>query len=284
MTTVCVVCGGADFEVPVLGSLARCRTCDFIFLPRTADLPRRIEELYAGDYFTGAEFGDYASQHHTFARNFQAYLQRMRRAGVTSGRLLEVGCAYGFFLEQAQGAFDATGIDVNEPAIAAARALGVRASFAEFLTHMPDAKVDVVCMWDTIEHLLEPQAYVAKARDVLVDGGRLFLTTGDIGSAMARLRGERWRMIHPPSHVNYFSRRTMTRMLDRAGFDVDSIRSVGTHRDVLSSLHLLGLFSKKRWVRRAAGSAGKALTGRVPSIGYYLNLHDIMFVAARRRG
>ena len=167
MTTSCVVCGGNDFEAPVLGSLARCRVCSFIFLPRTADLPQRIEELYAGDYFTGGEFGDYASQHQTFARNFQSYLRRMQRAGATGGRLLEVGCAYGFFLEQAQGAFDATGIDVNEPAIAAARALGVRATFAEFLAYRPEAKVDVVCMWDTIEHLLEPQAYVEKARDVM---------------------------------------------------------------------------------------------------------------------
>jgi hypothetical protein len=138
-------------------------------------------------------------------------------------------------------------------------------------------------MWDTIEHLLEPQAYVERARDVMVDGGRLFLTTGDIGSAMARLRGERWRMIHPPSHVNYFSRSTITRMLDRAGFQVDPIRSVGTHRDFLNSLHLLGLFSKKPWVRRAAASTERLLSGRVPPLGFYLNLHDIMFVAARRR-
>ena len=283
MTTVCVVCGGGDFEAPVLGSLARCRACGFIFLLRTADLPQRIEALYAGEYFTGAEFGDYASQHGTFARNFQAYLRRMRQAGATGGRLLEVGCAYGFFLEQAQGTFDASGIDVNEPAIAAAGALGVRASFAEFLTYKPDTKLDVVCMWDTIEHLLEPLAYAEKARDVLLDGGRLFLTTGDIGSAMARLRGERWRMIHPPSHVNYFSRSTIIRLLDRAGFEVDPIHSVGTHRDFLNSLHLLGLFSKKSWVRRMAGSTERLLTGRIPSLGFYLNFHDIMFVSARRR-
>jgi SAM-dependent methyltransferase len=283
MTDVCAVCGGAACDVPVFGQLARCRACGFVFLPRTPDLPERIAALYAGDYFTGGEFGDYASQHASFARNFRAYLRRMQRSGATGGRLLEVGCAYGFFLEQAQRSFDAIGIDVNEPAIVAARALGVRAARQEFLTYSPDALFDVVCLWDTIEHLLEPLAYLEKARDVLVDGGLLFLTTGDIGSAMARLRGAQWRMIHPPSHLNYFSRATITRVLDRVGFDVEPIHSVGTRRDFLNALHLLGQFSKKPLVRRAAASIERMLAGRLPSVGIYVNLHDVMLVAAKRR-
>ena len=283
MTDTCLVCGGVEFDAPVLGPLARCRRCAFVFLPRTPDLPRQIEELYAGDYFTGGEFGDYASQRETFARNFKGYLERMREAGAVRGRLLEVGCAYGFFLEHAQKSFDAVGIDVNAPAIAAARDLGVRAECIEFMQYTASALFDVVCLWDTIEHLLDPRAYLDRARGVLADRGYLFLTTGDIGSAMARMRGARWRMIHPPSHLNYFSRDTMTRLLDRAGFDVVSIRSVGTHRDVMNVLHLLSLFSKQPLVRRMAGGAERLLAGRVRSLGFYLNLHDIMFVAARKR-
>ena len=283
MTDACLICGGVEFDAPVLGPLARCRRCGFVFLPRTPDLPRQIEELYAGDYFTGGEFGDYASQRATFARNFKGYLSRMRQAGATGGRLLEVGCAYGFFLEHAQTSFDALGIDVNEPAIAAARELGVRAECREFMQFKADAPFDVVCMWDTIEHLIDPRAYLEKARDVLAGQGYLFLTTGDIGSLMARMRGARWRMIHPPSHLNYFSRETMTRLLDRVGFDVVSIRSVGTHRDVMNVLHLLSLFSKQPLVRRTAAGAERLLSGRVRSLGFYLNLHDIMFVAARKR-
>ena len=283
MTLTCGVCDGELFETPVLGTLARCRDCGYVFLPRTPDLPRRIADLYAGDYFTGAEFGDYSAQRATFARNFQEYLRRMRQSGATRGRLLEVGCAYGFFLEQAQGAFDARGIDVNEPAIAAARALGVQATAGDFLTCILRDPFDVVCMWDTIEHLIEPRANLERARDILGDRGQLFLTTGDIGSAMARLRGAQWRMIHPPSHLNYFSRATITRLLDRVGFDVERIGSVGTHRDLLNALHLLGLFSKKRLVKRVASTLERSLAGRGRSISFYLNLHDIMFVSARKR-
>ena len=58
-----------------------------------------------------------------------------------------------------------------------------------------------MCLWDTIEHLAEPEAYLEKIAKSLPVGGWLFLTTGDIGSPMARARGSRWRMIHPPTHL-----------------------------------------------------------------------------------
>ena len=281
---MCTVCGGLDVDVAAVGPLARCRACQYVFLPRTPELPQQIADLYAGDYFTGAEFGDYESQRPTFARNFQDYLRRMALAGATRGRLLEVGCAYGFFLEQAGTSFDAIGLDVNANAIAAAQRLGAGALCAEFLDYQPAGPFDVVCMWDTIEHVLEPRAYLEKARDVLAPSGHLFLTTGDIGSLVARLRGPRWRMIHPPSHLNYFSRATMTRLLNDVGFDVLSIRSVGTRRDLLNTLHLLALFSKTGAVRTTAATLERLLQGRLPSISLYANLHDIMFVSARKAG
>jgi SAM-dependent methyltransferase len=284
VTTGCAVCGGNEIEEPVLGALGRCRTCGYVFLPRTPDLPDRLRALYEGDYFTGAEFGDYASQRPTFARNFQDTIRRMRDAGAASGRLLEVGCAYGFFLEQARADFEAVGIDVNAAAIEAARGLGVDAMCVEFLDYVTPDTFDVVCLWDTIEHVLEPRAYLEKARDLLRPDGMLFLTTGDIGSLVARLRGRKWRMIHPPSHLNYFSRVTMTRLLQSVGFDVVSVGAIGTRRDLLNTLHLLALFSKTAAVRRTASMFERLLAGRVPSISLYANLHDVMFVTARRRG
>ena len=91
-------------------------------------------------------------------------------------------------------------------------------------------------------------------------------------------------MIHPPSHVNYFSRATIRRLLEHVGFDVLPIRSVGTRRDLVNTLHLLALFSNTAIVRRTAAAIERALGGRTPSVSLYLNLHDVMFVAARKQG
>ena len=46
------------------------------------------------------------------------------------------------------------------------------------------------------------------------------MTTGDIGSLMARWRGARWRQIHPPTHLHYFSKLTLAQLLERHGFTV----------------------------------------------------------------
>ncbi|MEO7890761.1 MAG: class I SAM-dependent methyltransferase [Vicinamibacterales bacterium] len=254
-----------------------------MFAPRTPALLDDVAALYSGSYFTGAEFGDYASQRPTFARNFRAYLRRMRRYGATGGRLFEVGCAYGFFLEQAQTSFDAAGIDVNAAAIDAARAIGLHASLGEFLDYAAIAPFDVVCMWDTIEHVLEPRGYIEKARALLRDGGLLFMTTGDIGSLVARMRGSHWRQIHPPSHVNYFSRATIARLLQSSGFEVLPIRSIGTRRDLLNVLHGLALFSRRPLVRHTAATIERTGGAWLPPVGLYINLYDTMFVAARKR-
>ena len=76
------------------------------------------------------------------------------------------------FLEQAQHTFEAIGLDVNTEAIDAARAIGVDARFGGFLETEVPAPFDVVCLWDTIEHLLDPRAYLERARDVLVSHQR----------------------------------------------------------------------------------------------------------------
>jgi hypothetical protein len=59
---------------------------------------------------------------------------------------------------------------------------------------------------------------IVASRD-LEPGGLLALTTGDIGSLNARLRGSNWRMIHPPTHLHYFSVQSITSLLKRHGID-----------------------------------------------------------------
>ena len=139
-----------------------------------------------------------------------------------SKRLFEIGSAYGFFLEVARQHFRSVeGIDISTAAAAYAKEqLGVQVAAGEFLAHRIAGPVDVVCLWDTIEHLRDPHLYIEKAAAYLRRGGALAVTTGDIGSLMARWRGERWRQIHPPTHLHYFSKLTLAQLLERYGFTI----------------------------------------------------------------
>ncbi len=134
-------------------------------------------------------------------------------------------------------------------------------------------------MWDTIEHLARPDLFLAAAARDLRPGGHIAITTGDISSLVARFRGRRWRMIHPPTHLHYFSADTLRLMLDRAGFDVVHLSHPGVTRNLQSALYIIlalkvGAPALFDVVRRL----------RVFDFPVTVNLFDIMFVIARRRG
>ena len=279
--TACEACGGDEFEHGVYGWLTRCRDCGHIFYPQ---LPvASAEEVYTEDYFLQDEYCDYASQGATLGKNFQRYLKRMAKYGARSGRLFEVGCAYGFFLKEAAAAFDVAGIDVTPEAIEHARSiLGLEAHRGDFAEFRTDPTWDAVCLWDTIEHLFQPAAYVQKAASILRPGGYLFMTTGDIGSFLARLQGPRWRMIHPPTHLHYFTTGSMRTLLERSGFEVLGIDKVGASREINNMLVGLSLFSKSSLIQSAAKTLHRTTGKWWGHAHLYLNLYDIMFVAARK--
>jgi predicted TPR repeat methyltransferase len=191
--------------------------------------------------------------------------------------LFEVGCAYGFFLEIAKLYFASTrGIDLCESIIDHAQAqLGVQASSGNFIEIQPESnQVDVVCMWDTIEHLRSPEQFTAHAAKLLAPGGHLFLTTGDISSINAQLRKANWRLIHPPSHMHYFSRNSIRVLLESQGFEIREICYVGFYRSLSNTVANLCRGSKLTSLINYTSRS---------RLCYYLNLFDIMFIAARKR-
>jgi 2-polyprenyl-3-methyl-5-hydroxy-6-metoxy-1,4-benzoquinol methylase len=239
-----------------------------------------VAALYDGDYFTGQEYLDYAADEASFRHTFRKRLQRIRRQ-VRGGRLLEIGSAYGFFLDLARAHFDAVGYEVNQQAVNHARRrfnLDVRTDdFLQASNSTIGGPVDVTVMWDVIEHLERPDAFLARIAHLSRPGALLCLTTGDIGSLVARLRGRRWRMIHPPTHLHYFDRRTITRLLANHGFEVIDIRTEGVARSLRQMLYaILALrLGKPNWYE-----IGKRIIP--PSWSITLNLFDIMNVTARR--
>lgn len=277
----CLVCHGALGPQPRLPGLHECAACGFV----TADLNLSEDELrsmYGADYFHGDEYADYVAEAPELRENFRRRLQTLLTYLPPSerGRLYEVGAAYGFFLAEARSSFDhVSGIDISEAAAQHARdEVGVDVVAADYLAQQQPEPVDVVCMWDTIEHLAQPREFVEKAARDLRPGGLLALTTGDIDSLNARLRGRRWRMIHPPTHLHYFSRRTLVRLLDDAGFDTVHVETAGNTRSLRGIVYAI-------LVLRAGKPALFDLVKRLPGLdrSVTLDLRDIVYVIGRKR-
>jgi SAM-dependent methyltransferase len=277
----CLVCDSGMAPAPNLPGLLVCHACTFV----SADLDLSADELralYGADYFHGAEYSDYLADRAVAEKQFRirlrqvlAYVPERRRSS-----LFEIGCAYGFFLAVAREEFrDVSGVDISEPAVAWAREnLGVRATACDFNDYVIENSPDAVCMWDTVEHLARPDLYLQKLAGVMKTGSVLAVTTGDIGSVVARVRGRKWRQIHPPTHLHYFSKKSMARLLEQHGYDVTYSGSDGMYRslDTMASI----MFRQKRrlpWLYDALKATG------VLKYDLYLNLHDILFMIARKR-
>jgi SAM-dependent methyltransferase len=260
--------------------LLTCAECKFT----TANLTlseEQLRQLYTADYFAGNEYRDYVADRAVIEKQFRLRLKRLLRfvPEASAKSLFEIGCAHGFFLEVARNAFGSVaGIDLSEEAVAYARRnLGVEARSSEFLTHQFIVTPDVICLWDTIEHLARPDLYLRKIADSLPRGGVLGLTTGDLDSWLARARGSKWRQIHPPTHLHYFSRITLSRLLLRNGFEIESINSEGMYRRVDTMAYIVLCLKHDR--RQLYSRLSKT---RLFNWDLYLNLGDIMFVVARK--
>lgn len=270
----CIVCKNSRKEKMFKG-LVRCEGCGLVYYDNKLE-KTDLKNLYQEKYFSGEEYYDYKKDKATIQRNFQHRLRDMNRY-VKKGDLFEIGCAHGFFLEVAKEFFSVSGIDIaEEPTNFARKNLRLDAATGNY----PDLKVgkkrDVFCMWDTIEHLEKPDAFIEKISLELNSGGYLFLTTGDIASLVAKTRGPKWRMIHPPTHLYYFCPDTISKLLKNYGFEVIKITHPGIFRSLRQILYSL-LFLDKKGFKKL-----KKMFSKI-NIPIYINTFDIMMVTARKK-
>ena len=275
----CLVCSGTYGPSTLLG-LLRCASCGYV----TADVAlsrEDLEALYGSKYFAGEEYKDYIAERRLIEKHFRLRLKTLLQhvPDTRTKCLFEIGCAYGFFLCIARDHFESVaGIDISRAAATyASENLKLKVTAGDFSEYEFQANPDVICLWDTIEHLQRPDLYIEKAASHMPPGGVIALTTGDISSLVARWRGPRWRQIHPPTHLHYFSKATLTRLLEKYGFRIRYCGYDGMFRSVDSMAYMILV------LRRQRPSLYKALqrTGLL-SWDLYLNLYDILFVIAEK--
>lgn len=277
----CIICNGAykSFSIP---GLKQCTNCEFV----TTDISLSSEELadlYSDQYFMGEEYRNYIEEKNVILKNFAAKLRKVLKYidKPQQKTAFEVGAAYGFFLELAGKCFkSASGIDISSDAVTYAKKNGVDIRCQDFLTYELPHSYDNFFLWDTIEHLQSPHLYIEKISKNISQGGHVVITTGDIDSLNAKIRKSKWRQIHPPTHLHYFSLKTLTKLLEKNGFSVVHSSHPGNYHSIDNILYIiLVLKQKKPRLYRALKKSGMATL-----INYvYVNFFDIMMVVAKKK-
>ncbi len=277
----CIVCDKEE-SVPFYKGIARCQACGYVF----ADLQLSQEELftlYRKNYFFGEEYSDYLADQDVLRKNFSLRMRTLNRflQSLRHRHLFEIGSAYGMFLDLVRPQFaSVSGIDITEDGVRYAREhLYLDVTEGNFLDYPCSGKIfDVVCLWDTIEHLQSPHLYLEKLNTHTTPGALLALTTGDIESLNARWKKEAWRLLHPPTHLHYFSKKTIAQLLEKYGFSVIYNRYCGFYRSFDNiAYNIFVLRKQKPWLYNLMKAS------RITHLNCYMNLYDIMFVIAQRR-
>jgi SAM-dependent methyltransferase len=194
------------------GRILRCRSCRFGFRQMRSS-PEQLRELYCQMDPTV-----YQSELRGRSRTAKSHLQIVRHH-LGSGRLLDVGCASGLFLLQASRAgWKVTGIEPNEALCEDARKnLNAAGEVQRTTLEMAclQSGFDAITVWDVLEHVPDPQAFMQICRSLLRAGGYLFLNVPDLDSWPARILGPRWPLLLP-EHLNYFNRESLTFCAERA--------------------------------------------------------------------
>ncbi len=278
LAPICILCGSNAANATLYPGILKCPTCGLVFSDDRSAV-EKLQKIHLRDYFFGEEYLNYLEEKPTLQRNFADRIETLRRFS-SGGALFEIGCAYGFFLDLAQRTWTARGCDISEDGCAHARQQGWNAICAEFL-HLPLelASYDVVALWDTIEHLPRPDLYIQKASGMLKQGGLLCLTTGDLRSALAKIRKDRWRLLRTPTHLYFFDRMSIERLLTAQGLEVIHFEHCGYYRSVQQILYSLLVLNHETSGRKKLYKFLKSIFG----FSVYLNLFDIMFVIARKK-
>ncbi|MGE5279428.1 MAG: class I SAM-dependent methyltransferase [Deltaproteobacteria bacterium] len=155
-----------------------------------------------------------------------------------SGQGLDVGCGDGFFtnaLSRLPGVETVTGADVAQAALNEARKRCPKLSLRlieKGRLPFSDASFDFVTLIEVAEHILDVEQLFGEVRRVLRPAGRLIVTTTDFNwpkkVLIAALCWEKYFYPTGP-HIRFFTRRSLRRFLDTAGFKVTAYRWNGSY-------------------------------------------------------
>lgn len=137
------------------------------------------------------------------------------------GRLLDVGCGDGTFLEVAARHFDVVGVEISPrlAAMARQRVPAARIIEAPFLrTSLPEAHFDIVTLFSVLEHELNPLGALQAAWYTLRSNGVVVLKVPNYASWNRHIMHDDWCGFRLPDHCNYFTPRTLRAILQKVGF------------------------------------------------------------------
>ena len=238
--------------------------------------PRRkhsIQIYQADSYFSDdSYYYDYEGNKSAYQKGFRSKLSTIRKYSPEGGTLLDIGAAYGFFMDEASKyGFQPFGVELSKRAAEHAASYGP--VFNQPLSEVEtDHRFAVITFIDSLEHFENPVEGLRKARELLVDNGIVAVMVPNIDSLFARIMGRHWHLLLPEEHLFYFTSLSIRLMLNAAGFDLVHLGSGGYGRSLAEIM---------RVVFRGKNVHLGAIENALRRITFEVNLGDIFAIARK---
>lgn len=231
--------------------IVNCAGCSFIYTNPVPDLGAAYADTVDDVYLNSVD-----QRRNTAERNVHRIKKR-----IPSGRILDVGCNIGVFLDAAADAgFEAEGIELSDWARGQAGKRHV--VYGDTLDTLAfEGRYDAVTLWGVIEHLQDPAAVMRQVHKALKPGGYVFIYTGDVDSVLAKIMGRRWYW-YMGMHLMYFSGATLKRMLAKIGFSdfrYERHTSYFALSSLATSMRRYNILSPVTWLLRKRLFSGKMI-------------------------
>ena len=203
-------------------TIQQCKGCSLVFKYIPELNRHKIEELQAGLYTDEGQR----------SKVKKLYKMIKDRVGIlkqykADGRLLEIGCATGAFLNEAkQQGFDVVGIDASANYAKFTNNLGldVRHGRLEDVAFQKE-EFDVIALSHLLEHIENPLSFLEELKTYLKPDGILFVVVPNQESSTNKLLGYRHSTYQQPDHLFFFSKTSLNNYFEKAGFVVQKIIS-----------------------------------------------------------
>lgn len=213
----CYLCGNEKLKliVPLDWPIRKCLNCNLIQVSPLPSLSA-VNKLYQGDYWKNFSF--YSSQlpaHKKYFRKKITDIKKLRKGG----RLLDVGCAYGTLIKEAndQG-FTAEGVDISGFAVKQCRKKNLKASAGVITDVRKNNYYDVITAFEVVEHERDPLLTLRTAKQLLKPGGLLVVSVPNSNSWSAKIMGRYWFGYRHKEHLFHFTKDSLNVLLKKAGF------------------------------------------------------------------
>lgn len=283
----CGLCGSRERSLMFKDGrfeVVTCKDCELTYVTPRLDDSTLIDEVYGEKYWASEAakahgYTDYRSERPLYKKTYAKRMAVVKRHFQSPGRVLDVGCAAGYFLEvMKENGWDVTGLEPSDSIRErAAEALGADNVRGGLLGQVDfgDQRFDLITMWDVIEHIPDPVAAVREVKKLLAPGGKFLIETQNIDSRAAKTLGPKWQHFKHFEHIYHFNAKTLGDVLTRGGFKM-----------VENSARLGGKYVSMGFIVERAGRLNPIMSTLLSPLklfrdsSVYVNLYDEMIVVA----